>query len=1297
MKKNIRRHGSVPILAAVAAHCVVTIVAADPPLTGGPYTIAPITVNSGGGTASAGPYTIISSTGESFAGSMASNDAFINETLNSLDATASTVYFQATRASGQTYQNMIAGYGRPWAPDTTRTPSLSGEPASVLRYLGNSAPTSLRTGFWEVESQDMSVRPFLVAPKLRALKELYTFEMLLGNESFTDAMDPTIGLNGISTAQLGDLFCFQNGSGVFSLLAEELALLRGRALSGSEANWNDDAIYYPSYTTGSGPFRAAIYNRLPPNAISGLDGLAYKSNYAVPDNGTSVSTKYPQGHGDAYGYYLTALRAYLGVLRGTPNESSTGDSEFAHSLIELQDEDTEDVDPGSAGGGDGVAVPYQAVRNMANAMAARSRTAGRIVDLTFRRDYREDPEDPLSSQVLYDSDSSRGWGTADWARRGGIGAYLDWAVVNSLIPVPAAGAGDALGEVHRLSLDEIGQLSAAVSEMQERVDAAGAGLNPLGLVQNVVPFGIDASAIGTSSGPSHYQQVRAAAANAIQSTRNVLEWANQGTQRLREQGEAQNTFDNQIAQSSSDFNNRLIEIFGYPSIDDPADNDFDINTDDLQEGEGPDLLNFMMGEQEVSVEGWTPRSAPGEVQIAISELKIAGLRIEEAEAAVMALEAEIDDLLQFIEFRTQTSAQEIHVIGLATEQNISLTDALKRIKTRCNWWCKFRKGVSTGLGVITNWKTIAGGLGCVASFGSACAVIAAAIIIDAAGNIQDTAEYYKSLSSEFDIQRERERIQGWKEAQLTGIRNAVEIEREKLRLQSLVRQSPQLMVNLAIAGEGAVQALGRVNSSVKRGLRVLEERTRIEQIERDQLEEFRWKDLAFRVFRNNAMQQYGAFFELAARWVFLAGRAFAYEWNDRDFADLVLEDIHRERILGNSTGTSGGLAAILVDLDSADIGNAFNQPFNPGGSTTFSFRRNLLGLYLGASANPSESRIFFVDETTDIFQTFSGGDPTEHGFVTPDAVGVSSSNTLPGGLNSQIEYYVRRLDPTTLTLHQTKTGATNNTQRVNITNPGLGTHNISLSANRRFRAWVESGIVDRLQDLPVMQDMAQLSLLDGRDSGPAIVLRFSTEVTNKNIFGNGPQPPFGGDNFEQSENIKIRSYWLRFDGVNGSAIGVTNPEGKFDLFLFPVGESVLRERNNGPVIGSPRPWAVVDQWLPPHPVISISPSTVQDPDYNPWVATGGDLGGNYINAVKRFTESSGQIELGQPIQSRVDLAGRAAWNTQWLLVIPGGQFDDTTDAAKRAMLMKFIYGSAGNPQDNDGITDIRWTIEAYKN
>ena len=115
------------------------------------------------------------------------------------------------------------------------------------------------------------------------------------------ATDPTIGF-GTDDGQSGEaatsLFCFQNQ--VPSLLEEELALLRGVA------------------DQGSAPF----YNRLVWNFTQTEGEVAYAANYQVLDenrdgaiNELDARLLYPQGHGDAWGHYLSATSTYYDLLK----------------------------------------------------------------------------------------------------------------------------------------------------------------------------------------------------------------------------------------------------------------------------------------------------------------------------------------------------------------------------------------------------------------------------------------------------------------------------------------------------------------------------------------------------------------------------------------------------------------------------------------------------------------------------------------------------------------------------------------------------------------------------------------------------------------------------------------------------------------------------------------------------------------------------------------------------------------------------------------------------------------------
>ena len=105
-------------------------------------------------------------------------------------------------------------------------------------------------------------------------------------------------------------------------------------------------------------------------------------------------------------------------------------------------------------------------------------------------------------------------------------------------------------------------------------------------------------------------------------------------------------------------------------------------------------------------------------------------------------------------------------------------------------------------------------------------------------------------------------------------------------------------------------------------MRLWEERTAFRQRTAEQVSEYRYQDMAFRVFRNDALQKYRAQFDLAAQYAYLAARAYDYETNMLSTNDQsgqqILTDIVKERVLGVVDGgtvmVGNGLAGGLAEL-----------------------------------------------------------------------------------------------------------------------------------------------------------------------------------------------------------------------------------------------------------------------------------------------------------------------------------------------------------------------------------------------
>jgi len=115
----------------------------------------------------------------------------------------------------------------------------------------------------------------------------------------------------------------------------------------------------------------------------------------------------------------------------------------------------------------------------------------------------------------------------------------------------------------------------------------------------------------------------------------------------------------------------------------------------------------------------------------------------------------------------------------------------------------------------------------------------------------------------------------------------------------------------------------------------------------------------------------------------------------------------------------------------------FNLGFNPTVAGTVTFADGSAD----AIVTPTTKTFATFDLALDILRVAAG-----HGASTGQRVKVSSATTLPGGLSASYEYYLRPdvTNPATdFTLHYTLTGAQNNTDRVDVTDAGTGTHTLT--------------------------------------------------------------------------------------------------------------------------------------------------------------------------------------------------------------------------------------------------------------
>ncbi|MCP4709650.1 MAG: hypothetical protein GY869_13570, partial [Planctomycetes bacterium] len=125
---------------------------------------------------------------------------------------------------------------------------------------------------------------------------------------------------------------------------------------------------------------------------------------------------------------------------------------------------------------------------------------------------------------------------------------------------------EGIQKIDRTTVLELAEIADNSRIVQVEVDKANIGLNPLGLTKDSVPFDIDPGAI--ANGETHFEQIYGRAVQAMNNAIAVFNHANQSTQLLRHQQDTLTDFKRNIENSEADFNNRLIEVYGYPYPDD---------------------------------------------------------------------------------------------------------------------------------------------------------------------------------------------------------------------------------------------------------------------------------------------------------------------------------------------------------------------------------------------------------------------------------------------------------------------------------------------------------------------------------------------------------------------------------------------------------------------------------------------------------------------------------------------------------------------------------------------------------
>ena len=1149
--------------------------------------------------------------------------------------------------------DIITQAGRPWAGDVALNLDNINNFGLIEIYetlLRRGRSISIESGYNYGPANDA----LLLAAGY--LNDLY---MMLGNEAWADASNPTIGI-GTANQTYGDiataLFAFKGQTA--SLLDEELALLRGR-----------DDFLVPGVQT------APVYNRLVWNYTRGIDAgeVIYAINYniqenpnATPDgviNAADAAYRYPQGHGDAYGHYLTALKGYYSLLM---NENFDWVPRTEAVLVL----------------GQPVSVDYQDERKFAAAAAALARAGRQAFDLTWRQDYKATHKEGWDhfgatrvnnqrqfSDGVTNYSSTRYWGMDHWASRTGQGSYLNWIVGNAIIPDEDPNPlHEGIQKIDRTTVPELQELATAGGDLQQAMDNAEGGMTPVGLPENGIAFDLNPTAIGTENS-THFDQIYTRAIGALKNAVASFDDAKDVTSMMRSEQDSLADFQNTVAKQELAFQNALIEIYGTPYPDDvgpgktwkqgyegpdlihynyvdrleqnfpavwnyPATNSsFQIDIQDLPSDWITNYFytnlnvvsavatNYTEGVHYINVElaadgfaqkpaNWTgQRSSPGEIQERISKVISARMALSQTLFDASGAKVGLDRAIGLFQARMAD-----HETIRTLERNLLIAEqTLQSAKTANEIIDKLFESIKDDI-VFTSdasSEALPGSLivgvasgGDLTSAGRT-AIKLAGYGIKKAFEVRQFVQFAISQALELATETSKR----WVEFdQIAPVEWNQEVRSQIQELGALFEDVQARLWAINAQFRDYDDALRAYRAAVAKGERIQQERLVFRQRASAVVQGYRTRDAAFRIFRNEKLERYKTLFDLAARYSYLAAQAYDYETGllDTEAGRSFVNRIVAARALG-----------VVRNGEPQYAGSATGDP--------------------GLSSTLAEMKADW--------EVLRG----RLGFNNPDAYGTTAS----------LRTECFRILPTT-----------------------------NSDAN-----WKDVLLQHRVPDLMADSDVRHHCMQISRGSGlpvPGIVIDFSTLIANGyNLFGQ--QLAAGDHAFSPSSfATKIFGVGVALEGYRGmdapsanDGSGGTSPSDPDSwfldplalsatpyIYLVPVGDDYMRT----PPLGDTsdiRSWNVADVAIPlPFNIGASDFSTIpfytsSDSLTEPIFGERKHQAFRPVPAASYFSTSlygqSGSLLRSQYTCNR--LVGRSVWNNRWKLVIPGHTMLNDPDEA----------------------------------
>ena len=1070
------------------------------------------------------------------------------------------------------------------------------------------------------------------------LSDLYT---TLGNEAWDDAQNPTLLIDGqLDTSEISSArFSFEGQ--VATMMDETLGLLRGRDDFGSNTN--------------VGP----AYNRLYWNYINGIKSgePIYAVNYGIKEKSGSVNANgvidasdaqamFPQGHGDAYGHYLTSITGYYKLLT-SPYFDWVPKAETVSIL------------------GQTVEVDYQDERKFATAAAALARTGEAILDFTARNDHKDGEENGWSHFHEAKTNSSTGktrhWGVDEWSSRTFQGTYLNWVSANAMLP-DVDTTHEGIEKIDRTTVPELAELVSSGTKILSLTAGLQAHLNSLGLARDAMAF--DISPAEVAAGKSHFEQIYERAIKASVNAKNAFHQAGKMNSQLRLQNDSLDEYNDAVTRQESAYEYQLISLYGtayagdmgpgklyaqgysgpdlYHSyfIDRPSpiintDSTVTmtfrepINTDPFSDWtlETPNtrlndptqyvdrtytISKFTLGQfSDTVATGLGKRGQTGTIQSALLDCYEAQVNLRDSSSSFTTLMNRFNrDYQLYSEFNSEfeTADADASAASAAAGNLRTAAFSLSTAASAAMFYYDYTGALATAAAealpteVGTSVDISAPARGALEMAGQIAALVSGIVGLTS----ETSAALLEMQASTFDgnaasIMDEYTRTSANKQ-------HIVELERLYDQVLATGFEMTRRLTELQRASE-------KVSRLYADAAHILTERESFRQRAASVIQGYRTRDVVYRDMRNEELAQYKGLFDLAQTYTYLAAKAYEYETG-------LLDTTQGEQVVNEIIGTSsvGDFAGDKpVQSSSGDVGLA-----------------GVLG------------------QLNDDWSVVKG----RLGINNPDRNGTLFS------LRQEL-FRIRTDQPTA-------------------------------EDNTLWKQVIQQHIMSNVLNDPDVSIYCNNIRKANGSAVPGIVIPFSTTIEQGlNFFG---WPLAAGDNSYTQSNFatKIASAGIVFQGyvgMNAYATGVFGASGPASsnanalsatpyAYLIPAGMDTMR----APPLGDTnviRSWAVKDQAIPlPKNLGANLFSSKQF--FTPDGSLNEDLWIPRKHAAFRAVDDPAYFYGSVPVEfTNSRLIGRSVWNTQWKLIIPAYSLLNSEQAA----LDRFAQS----------VTDIKLFLRSYSN